>query len=91
MTDETETQPDMDIAQLHALYVAFCVGFFQNNYVLPRATDVPEYNTKFKRLFRTFCIRAYDFDPVTADYMNPDRWEEWTWTAFQLDEELRAT
>jgi hypothetical protein len=81
----------MEQDQLKALYFAFCVGFFQNNYFAPKLQDHDKYITKLKRLFRTYCNKAYQVDPIQLEYMTPDLWNDWTWEALMLDEELRAT
>ncbi len=75
----------MEQEQLKQLYVSFAVGFFANNYLPPKDSDLAVHDMKLKRLFRTYCKHAYEFDPITAEYMNPDLWQDWTWIALQTD------
>lgn len=80
----------MEQEQLEQIYISFAVGFFSNNYTAIKETDLQEYDTKLKRLFRALCHQGYGFNPIAADYMTPDVWLSWTWKAMQLHAEIVA-
>ncbi len=68
----------MDRAQVGELYMAFAVGYFQNNYIKPKWTDVETYVTKLKRLFRSYCNDSYGEDPTLLEEVKVDDWKDWT-------------
>lgn len=66
----------MSQEQLKQLFISFCVGYFQNNYIKPKYEDIDAYTLKLKRLFRTFSLDAFAYDPITDGAISVDFWPE---------------
>lgn len=62
--------------QLRQLFISFCVGYFQNNYIKPKYSDLEAYTIKLKRLYRTFSLEAFAYDPIKDDTVSVDFWPE---------------
>lgn len=80
----------MQQEELKSIYFAFATGFFHNNYFDVHEDQIEAYTQKLKRMFRGFCSKAYDFNPIAADYMTPELWLEWTWGSMMLYKDLQT-